>query len=273
MIITAKAADGTEARAVDEGGGPAVLVLHPGLDDGTSWKAVAARLAPHHRVVRLHRRRYRLDLDQRAPCTVAQEVEHVLAMAEAIGGGPVLLAGHSSGAVIALEAMVAAPSALRGRGALRAPGRHRPAPGRSGRRGPPPRPRRHRRGPPRPGHAHLRPRHGGAARLGGAAGGLVRGRDAPDARPGSAPDRGQRRHGTRSGSAWTRTRASGRRWCCWGGDRSPAHLGERLDALERTLPHPRRVLLPGQGHSAHAKAPDRVAAVIASLAAEVYGES
>jgi hypothetical protein len=36
-----------------------------------------------------------------------------------------------------------------------------------------------------------------------------------------------------------------------GGDRSPAHLGERLDALERTLPHVERVVLHGQGHDAH----------------------
>ncbi|MGW3343004.1 alpha/beta fold hydrolase [Nonomuraea rubra] len=272
MIITAKAADGTEARAVDEGGGPAVLVLHPGLDDGTSWKAVAARLAPHHRVVRLHRRRYRLDLDQRAPCTVAQEVEHVLAMAEAIGGGPVLLAGHSSGAVIALEAMVAAPSAFAGAVLYEPPAVIGPPLGGPG------------------GEVHRRAR---AAIAAGRPGRAMRifVRDTVGL-PGWAAllvgwfvavTPRMRALAPRQIEDNVAMDALGVRLDAYagirapvvllGGDRSPAHLGERLDALERTLPHPRRVLLPGQGHSAHAKAPDRVAAVIASLAAEVYGAS
>ncbi|MEV0824482.1 alpha/beta fold hydrolase [Nonomuraea rubra] len=272
MIITAKAADGTEARAVDEGRGPAILVLHPGLDDGTSWKAVAARLAPHHRVVRLHRRRYRLDLDQRAPCTVAQEVEHVLAMAEAIGGGPVLLAGHSSGAVIALEAMVAAPSAFAGAVLYEPPAVIGPPLGGPG------------------GEVHHRAR---AAIAAGRPGRAMRifVRDTVGL-PGWAAllvgwfvavTPRMRALAPRQIEDNVAMDALGVRLDAYagirapvvllGGDRSPAHLGERLNALEGTLPHPRRVLLPGQGHSAHAKAPDRVAAVIASLAAEVYGES
>jgi pimeloyl-ACP methyl ester carboxylesterase len=47
-----------------------------------------------------------------------------------------------------------------------------------------------------------------------------------------------------------------------GGDKSPRHLTERLDALERALPHTRRVLLHGQGHNAERQAPDRVARAI-----------
>ncbi|MEV4115751.1 hypothetical protein [Nonomuraea sp. NPDC049695] len=82
-MIKVMTADGTEARAVDEGQGPIVLVLHPGLDDGSSWREVAARLTARHRVVRLHRRRYRLDIGG-ASCTVAQEVEHVLAVVAAL---------------------------------------------------------------------------------------------------------------------------------------------------------------------------------------------
>ena len=40
-----------------------------------------------------------------------------------------------------------------------------------------------------------------------------------------------------------------------GGDRSPRHLAERLDALERTLPRTRRLLMHGQGHGANDQAP------------------
>ncbi|MCG5220199.1 hypothetical protein [Streptosporangium sp. KLBMP 9127] len=51
-----------------------------------------------------------------------------------------------------------------------------------------------------------------------------------------------------------------------GGDRSPAHLGERLDALAGALPRAKRVVLSGQGHSAHASAPAELAATIESFA-------
>jgi pimeloyl-ACP methyl ester carboxylesterase len=61
-VITTTSADGTTVRAFDEGQGRVILVLHPSLDDGSSWKKVAARLTPRFRVVRLHRRPYKLNL-------------------------------------------------------------------------------------------------------------------------------------------------------------------------------------------------------------------
>jgi pimeloyl-ACP methyl ester carboxylesterase len=54
-----------------------------------------------------------------------------------------------------------------------------------------------------------------------------------------------------------------------GGDRSPAHLGERLDALERMLPHAERVVLHGQGHFANVFAPGKLGNVIAGFADRV----
>src|SRR5262245_11075602 len=104
-VITTTAKDGTEVRAVDQGRGPAILIVHPGFDDGSSWHRVAARLADRFRVVRLHRRQYRLDLPG-GPCAIDQEVDDVLALAGLIGE-PVLVVGHSSGAVVALEALAA----------------------------------------------------------------------------------------------------------------------------------------------------------------------
>jgi pimeloyl-ACP methyl ester carboxylesterase len=266
-MIRAKAADGTEARAIDEGRGPVILVLHPGLDDGTSWAKVAARLTPHYRVVRVHRRRYRLDLTG-VPCTVAQEVEHVLAVAEAVGGGPMLIVGHSSGAVVALETLVAAPSLFAG-AVLYEPPIVIGAP----------------LGGPH-GEIHRRTRAAIAA-----------------GRPGKAIRIFVRE--TVRVPAWVavlsgvfvsvvpRMRAFAPRQIedsvgmdslgvrldayagidvptvLLGGDRSPAHLGERLDALERVLPRVERVVMRGQGHSAHSAAPDHVAAAIETLAAEV----
>jgi hypothetical protein len=48
-MITAQAADGSSVRAFDEGRGPVVLILHGGMDDGTSWRRVAARLVARAR--------------------------------------------------------------------------------------------------------------------------------------------------------------------------------------------------------------------------------
>ncbi|MET7337772.1 alpha/beta hydrolase [Nonomuraea sp. NPDC005650] len=117
MMITATSADGTEVRAYDDGHGPTIVLVGPGLDDGTRCRRIAAILAGRHRVLRPHRRQYRLelktDLVKGSPCTVAQEVEDVLALVRT-AGGPAVVYGHSSGGVVALEALVAAPSAFAG---------------------------------------------------------------------------------------------------------------------------------------------------------------
>jgi hypothetical protein len=82
--LTTTSADDSTVRALDEGQGPVILILHPGMETGTRYRKVAAILSKRFRVIRLHRRQYRLDLkkDPRvgSPCTVAEEVEHVLAM-------------------------------------------------------------------------------------------------------------------------------------------------------------------------------------------------
>jgi pimeloyl-ACP methyl ester carboxylesterase len=87
------------------------------MDTGKSYEKVAARLGRRYRVIRLHRRQYRLDLKtdplRGSPCTVAEEVEHVLAIVKAVGT-PVFLFGHSSGGTVALEALVALPSSFAG---------------------------------------------------------------------------------------------------------------------------------------------------------------
>lgn len=115
--IRATAGDGTSVYAEAEGEGHVILILHPGMDTGKSYAQVAARLARHYRVIRLHRRQYRLDLKtaplRGSPCTIAEEVDHVLALVKAVST-PVLLFGHSSGATVALEALAADPSSFVG---------------------------------------------------------------------------------------------------------------------------------------------------------------
>jgi pimeloyl-ACP methyl ester carboxylesterase len=108
-------ADGRPIPVTDQGQGPAVLLLHPGTADRSSWAGVAAALAGRFRVLRFDRWTYRDDHADGAPSgaeAMAAEVADVLAVAAATGARP-LLVGHSSGAVVALESALAAPSAFR----------------------------------------------------------------------------------------------------------------------------------------------------------------
>jgi pimeloyl-ACP methyl ester carboxylesterase len=257
QMITATSADATEVRAFARGQGPVILVIHPGNDDGRSWRRVAARLSGRFRVVRIVRRQYRRDLPVPAPYSTDREVEDVLALAATLGQ-PVVLTGHSSGGVVALEALAANPATFAG-AVLFEP----PVP----------------LGPPAPNPAVDRARAAVAA-----------------GRPGRAMQIFVRDVvGMRASDAWAvrllvavnpRMRALAPRQIgdldglgprlevyaridvpvvLLGGDRSPAHLGEALDALAAALPHARKVILPGRDHMAHMKAPGEVARVIADL--------
>ena len=71
-MMTAVSADGTEVRAFDDGTGPAILVIHPGLDDGRSWAKVAA-VMPSAETIVLPRRDHLAH--QKAPGEVAGVIE------------------------------------------------------------------------------------------------------------------------------------------------------------------------------------------------------
>jgi pimeloyl-ACP methyl ester carboxylesterase len=260
-MITAVSADGTDVRAFDEGHGPVILIIHPGLDDGRSWKKVARRLAGRFRVVRIVRRHYRVDLPA-APCySMAREVEDVLALAT-LPGEPIVVVGHSSGAVVALEALVAAPAAFAGAVLFEPPVATGPSPA------------------------------GGAVEQAKAA--IAAGK------PGRAMQIFVRDVvGMPASQAWLmrpltavipRLRSLAPRQITdldglglrldvyaqiqtptvlLGGERSPAHLGKSLDALAAVMPGSEKVILARRDHSAHLKAPGEVAHVIETLAGKV----
>ena len=252
--------DGTEAVAVDEGSGPPILVVHGGMGDRTVWHPVTDLLRDRFRTVRLERRRYRMDLP--GPVTMAQEVAHVAAIAGRLDR-PVLV-GHSSGAVLALEALVAAPDTYAGAVLYEPPvviGEPLSADGLAAARAALAR--------DRPGKAlsiFMRDVVNKSAPLAGVAGFFV----------GRHPEYRQRV--VRQLDDNEAIDGLGVRLSAYagldlpvlllGGDRSPRHLAERLDALERTLPRTRRVLMHGQGHSAERRAPHRVAEAIATFVNE-----
>ena len=249
----------------DEGQGPAVLLLHPGSTDRSSWAGVAAALAGRFRVLRFDRWTYRDGHADTAPAgadTMAAEVADVLAVAAAAGERP-LLVGHSSGAVVALESALADPAAFwamvlyeppvavieplgsealrRARAALDAGD------------------------PDRAISIHMR-EIVGAGRLMVAAlrrlppaWQVIRGHAAAQITDDEAIES--------LGVGLDRYARLDLPVLLLGGDRSPAHLRERLDALAAVLPRPERVVvLEGQGHMANLRAPGQVAEVIAAFA-------
>jgi pimeloyl-ACP methyl ester carboxylesterase len=256
---------------IDEGRGRAILVLHGGMGDVTSWSRVTDLLRDRFRVVRFTRRQYRLDLPrtvaeptrggkpQSNPVTMADEVAEVREIAATLER-PVL-AGHSSGAVLALEALVADPGLYSGAvlyeppivldeplgGAKLAPARAAIADGKPGRAL----------------RIFLRDVVRTSPALAAVAGAVL------GARPQWA---GRVERQLDDNDAID---ALGNRLSAYasievpvlllGGDKSPAHLGERLDALQQALPHAARLTMHGQGHNAERTAPARVAEAVARV--------
>ncbi|WP_188197803.1 alpha/beta fold hydrolase [Nonomuraea sp. SYSU D8015] len=271
-MLTTISADGTDVRAYDEGQGPAIVMLGPGLDEGTRCKRIAAILAGRHRVVRLHRRQYRRDLkaDPKlggSPCTIAQEVEDALSVVRAIGE-PVLLYGHSDGAVVALEVLAASPSSFAG-AVIFEPAAVIGPPLESSYS--------HVITPARAALAAGRPAKAMTIFLQGCVG-LPR-RQAVPAGLASALVPKYRRLIPCQLDAQDALDRLGVRLDTYatievpvvllGGDRSPANITQRLDAIERVMPHTERVVMRGRDHGADLKHPKQVAAVIEELAGKV----
>jgi pimeloyl-ACP methyl ester carboxylesterase len=251
-----------EAEAVDEGMGTPILVVHGGMGDRNSWAKVTDLLRDRFRTVRLHRRQYRLDLQ--GPFTMAEEVEHVSAIAA--GLDKPLLVGHSSGAVLALEALVAEPGAYSGAVLYEPPLRVGPPLGGTAQVA-----ARAAMDAGRPGRAFtifLRDVVGMSPLLAHAAGFMI-GRD----RDGAARVPRQLDDNDAIDALGVRLAAYSTidvPVLLIGGDKSPRHLAERLDALEQALPHTQRVLMHGQGHMAEHNAPDRLARAITKFIDEGF---
>ncbi len=84
------------------GQGPALILIGGALSTRAAANAISARLAPHFTVFAVDRRG-RGDSSDHAPYSVRREVEDIAALVEAAGGTAYLF-GHSSGAVLTLEA-------------------------------------------------------------------------------------------------------------------------------------------------------------------------
>ncbi|MPZ83576.1 MAG: alpha/beta fold hydrolase [Actinophytocola sp.] len=247
---------GATVVVTDLGEGPAILLVHPGSTTAAAWAGCAAALSDRFRVLSHDRPTYRRVPALRGAAAMDAEVDEVLAIAD-VAMEPVLLVGHSSGGVVALESALAAPERFSGL-------------------------------------VLYEPPVAVDAPLGGDA--LRRARSALDA---GAPGRAMAIFVRDiSGGSPLLARLFSRRWAAAqladaeaieslgvgldryagldlptlliGGERSPAHLRARLDALAAVLPRvDRTVILPGQGHLATLRAPHLVTAAIASFADRV----
>jgi pimeloyl-ACP methyl ester carboxylesterase len=258
--LVATGPDGTEVRATDQGAGPTVLVVHGGLDSPSSWQRVARQLAGRYRLLALDRRQYRADLAG-TRWTIADEAADVIALATTVGE-PVLVVGHSSGGVVALEALVAAPALFAGAVLYEPPVHLRP-----GEWDEPIAQARSTRSVARSMAIFLRAIVGLPAWQAWPAGAAI-----------AAVPR-VRRLAPRQIDDADAINQLGVRLDAYagiqqpvtllGGTTSPRHLRARLAALSEALPDSTTVLLDGQGHGAHVRAPQRVAEVIATRAGAV----
>ena len=101
-------ADGFRIPVTEQGHGRPILIVHGGGGPSASWARVAGHLTTRFRVLRFDRRTYRRPGGAEPTATMENEVNDVLAVAAA-AGEPAVLVGHSSGAVVALEAALASP--------------------------------------------------------------------------------------------------------------------------------------------------------------------
>lgn len=249
---------------VAQGAGPTVLIVHGGSGDVTAWAPVAARLADGFRVLRYTRPLYRLDPPPAGARAVAAEVGDVLAVARD-AAVPILLVGHSSGAVVALEAVLAEPATFCGLVLYEPPldVTHSAAGADALRRA---RAALDAGSPAEAMRIHLTDLVGVPADLvdrmlavpdaraffAGFAAGQIADNEMLDALP----------------AGMDRFAAVALPTLLICGESSPTHLLDRSRALAAALPRPpRRVMLAGQAHGAQREDPDAVAAAIRAFAA------
>jgi pimeloyl-ACP methyl ester carboxylesterase len=251
-----------DVEVSERGSGPAILLVHAGGSTGAVWTRVADLLADRFRVLVYDRPTYRGAHPLRGAEAMAAEVADLRTVADA-AGEPLLVVGHSSGAVVVLQA------ALRQRFA---------------------------------GLLLYEPPVAADRPIGGEA--LVRARAALD---GGDPHEAMLIHARDIVGAgrfavlvfrylpvvgrMLIAHAAGQiaddealeslgvgigRYAAidvpvllLGGERSPAQLRTKLDALAAVLPRATVVVLPKQGHVATVRAPGKVAAVVADFAGRV----
>ena len=258
-----------DVEVSERGAGPPILLVHAGGSTGAVWTRVAVMLAGAFRVLVYDRPTYRTDTPLRGAEAMAAEVADLLAVAGAVDE-PLVVVGHSSGAVVALQAALAERDRFAGLLLYEPPvAVDRPLGGEALLRA---RAALDRGEPDRAMAIHAADIVG----VGGLSAVLLR-RLPVLARPLRAHAAGQ----VADNEALESLGIGVDRYAgidvpvlLLGGARSPARLGAALDALAAVLPRlDSVVVLPDQGHIATLRAPDQVAAVVADFAGRVLTQA
>lgn len=103
-------ADAAPLHVAVAGRGPAVLLLHGGLANGTlAWQKTVEHLQDRLTLVVPDRRGHGKSPAEPRPYTIARDAADVLAAADRLGYGRLHWVGHSYGAIVALHAARQAP--------------------------------------------------------------------------------------------------------------------------------------------------------------------
>jgi pimeloyl-ACP methyl ester carboxylesterase len=264
---TARSMDGTRIVFYDEGQGLPILMIHGGSGQAADWGLATQELTRTFRVIRIERRLYGRSGEPQSPHAIAREVEDLSAVCSHVRE-PVILFGHSSGGIVALEYALEPSFSLAGLALYEPP------------------------------VAVMEP-------LGGAA--LIRAKESlARGKLGKAASIHLREivripryllwlvHLTpywktikssvqeqiadteaieALGVGVNRYSAIETPTMLIGGTRSPAHLQERLSALYGAIPHSQVVLLDGQSHFADEKAQSMIACNLCELANQVFSRN
>jgi pimeloyl-ACP methyl ester carboxylesterase len=107
-VQKATSKDGTAIAFDKTGHGPAIILVSGALGDRLAATPLTPLLSPHFTVL-AYDRRGRGDSGDTTPYAVEREIEDIDALIKAVGGSAFVF-GHSSGAVLALEAAARRPA-------------------------------------------------------------------------------------------------------------------------------------------------------------------
>ena len=104
-----RSADGTPIAVSAFGAGRAIVVVHGGMDDSRSWTPVAQRLSDRYQVLLMDRRGHGGTCLGASPYQFDREIEDLAAVLDDVSS-PQVVIGHSYGALVVLETLLTRPA-------------------------------------------------------------------------------------------------------------------------------------------------------------------
>lgn len=110
---TVTLSDGASLNVLDDGTGPALLLISGLGGTANFWNPCVPALAAHYRVIRLDQRGIAKSSRGTAPCTIDQLAQDCLAVLDHCGVAQAIVVGHSTGGCIAQTIALLAPARVR----------------------------------------------------------------------------------------------------------------------------------------------------------------